>query len=92
MSDPASEVFHEEDTPKEWIALEDDRIARVSQPALAPAPKPVDVFYLFGKDEDKDDSRWSVLRYDPRGQQPTTRIADMEGPRGGTTYSVLNDE
>ncbi|VDN12559.1 unnamed protein product [Dibothriocephalus latus] len=43
----------------------------VSQPS-PPPPPPNDSFYLFGP-EDKIHNKWSVVRYDPRQQQPTAR-------------------
>ncbi|BHF81436.1 Kelch-like protein 21 [Sparganum proliferum] len=43
--------------------------------------------FLFGKDRQ---DRWSVQRWNPR-QQQAERVADMEGGRGGASYSAVGE-
>ncbi|BHF85773.1 Kelch-like protein 12 [Sparganum proliferum] len=48
---------------------------------------PQTIFFVFGKD--KDQNRWSVLRFDPQLEKEE-RIADME-KREGASYSLVGE-
>ncbi|BHF85193.1 hypothetical protein SprV_1002835600 [Sparganum proliferum] len=48
---------------------------------------PQTIFFVFGKDKDQD--RWSVLRFDPQLEKEE-RIADMDW-RGDATYSLVGE-